>query len=153
MMYCGAEPKRRTDAASHAPALKLWHCTPSTPMPPRPFVNDGLWRCLCPGFPSNAVATPYITRGGPRLPHGHASRKDATSHCSRQSRAYHSSNPLFTANDSFFSQPGTSAARLERSCALRASEVPETMLHSRSNQHISSTNMREMRAQRATGTR
>ncbi|CAN9395868.1 unnamed protein product [Alternaria alternata] len=78
-------------------------------MPPRPFVNDGLWRCLCPGFPSNAVATPYITRGGPRLPHGHASRKDAASHCSRQSRAYNSSNPLFTANDSFFSQPGTSA--------------------------------------------
>lgn len=78
-------------------------------MPPRPFVNDGLWRCLCPGFLSNAVATPYITRGGPRLPHGHASRKDAASHCSRQSRAYNSSNPLFTANDSFFSQPGTSA--------------------------------------------
>ncbi|KAH7385497.1 hypothetical protein DE146DRAFT_208839 [Phaeosphaeria sp. MPI-PUGE-AT-0046c] len=23
-------------------------------MPPRPFVNDALWRCLCPGFPSNA---------------------------------------------------------------------------------------------------
>lgn len=45
------------------------------------------------------------------------------------------------------------SARLERSCALRASEVPEIMLHSRSNQHISSTNMREMRAQRATGTR
>ncbi|KAF3044966.1 hypothetical protein E8E11_006538 [Didymella keratinophila] len=25
-------------------------------MPPRPFVNDALWRCLCPGFPPNATA-------------------------------------------------------------------------------------------------
>jgi pentatricopeptide repeat protein len=30
-------------------------------MPPRPFVNDALWRCLCPGFPVNA-SLPAIAR-------------------------------------------------------------------------------------------
>jgi hypothetical protein len=30
-------------------------------MPPRPFVNDALWRCLCPGFPANASLS-AITR-------------------------------------------------------------------------------------------
>ncbi|KAL1796009.1 hypothetical protein ACET3X_006233 [Alternaria dauci] len=78
-------------------------------MPRRPFVNDGLWRCLCPGFPSNAASTPYISRGPPRLPPGHASRTDAPSHCGRQLRAYNGSNAPFATNDSFFSQPGTSA--------------------------------------------
>ncbi|KAG9195072.1 hypothetical protein G6011_00192 [Alternaria panax] len=78
-------------------------------MPPRPFVNDGLWRCLCPGVPSNAGTIPCIARGGARLPHGHASRIDASAGCRRQLRAYNSSHVLFTTHDSFFSQPGVSA--------------------------------------------
>ncbi|KAF9693144.1 hypothetical protein EKO04_008595 [Ascochyta lentis] len=32
-------------------------------MPPRPFVNDALWRCLCPGFPPN-VCTSKVARIG-----------------------------------------------------------------------------------------
>lgn len=38
-----------------------------------------------------------------------ATRKDATAHCDRQLRTYNSSKAPFAANDSFFSQPGTSA--------------------------------------------
>ncbi|KAH6629372.1 hypothetical protein C7974DRAFT_311790 [Boeremia exigua] len=34
-------------------------------MPPRPFVNDALWRCLCPGFPPST--TPRLARTAPRL--------------------------------------------------------------------------------------
>ncbi|KAH9870857.1 hypothetical protein J1614_006429, partial [Plenodomus biglobosus] len=33
-------------------------------MPPRPFVNDGLWRCLCPGFPLNATPSSVVLRAG-----------------------------------------------------------------------------------------
>lgn len=77
-------------------------------MPPRPFVNDGLWRCLCPGFSSNTVTIPSITRRRTSLPQRNASRKDATTHYGRQLRAYNSSSAPFAANDTFFSQPGTS---------------------------------------------
>jgi pentatricopeptide repeat protein len=72
-------------------------------MPPRPFVNDGLWRCLCPGFPPSATSL-TIARGGARLP-----PKDGIIHPRRPLRAYNTSNTPFAANDSFFSQPGASA--------------------------------------------
>jgi hypothetical protein len=78
------------------------------PMPPRPFVNDGLWRCLCPGFPPNATSL-TIARGGARLPQRDGPRKDVVAHPSQQFRAYNTSNTLFAANDSFFSQPGASS--------------------------------------------
>ncbi|KAF1912869.1 hypothetical protein BDU57DRAFT_457841 [Ampelomyces quisqualis] len=35
-------------------------------MPPRPFVNDALWRCLCPGFPT-APSCSAIPRVAPAL--------------------------------------------------------------------------------------
>lgn len=45
-------------------------------MPPRPFVNDALWRCLCPAFPANAPPTALARlgaspalRGRPHKPH------------------------------------------------------------------------------------
>ncbi|KAH6868099.1 hypothetical protein BKA58DRAFT_188330 [Alternaria rosae] len=75
-------------------------------MPPRPFVNDGLWRCLCPGFSSNAGTIPSIARGGARLPQRNAPQKDATTHCGRQLRTYNGSSAPSAANDTFFSQPG-----------------------------------------------
>ncbi|KAL1648928.1 hypothetical protein SLS61_006660 [Didymella pomorum] len=34
-------------------------------MPPRPFVNDALWRCLCPGFPPNATAAHLARAAAP----------------------------------------------------------------------------------------
>lgn len=43
------------------------------------------------------------------MPQRNATRKDATAHCGRQLRTYNSSKAPFAANDSFFSQPGTSA--------------------------------------------
>jgi pentatricopeptide repeat protein len=90
------------------PRQKFEHHTSPPPMPPRPFVNDGLWRCLCPGFPPNTTSL-SITRAGARLPQRNGPRNDATTHPSRQLRAYNTLNTPFAANDSFFSQPGTSA--------------------------------------------
>jgi pentatricopeptide repeat protein len=70
-------------------------------MPPRPFVNDALWRCLCPGFPVNAT-TPAIARitRAPALrncPH-----KGTSVH---QVRAYSQSTAFSPYNDAFFTQP------------------------------------------------
>lgn len=54
---------RRTDhpniQTSKSNPTKPPHLHPHDSMPPvpRPFVNDALWRCLCPGFPSTATAT------------------------------------------------------------------------------------------------
>jgi pentatricopeptide repeat protein len=77
-------------------------------MPPRPFVNDALWRCLCPGFPPHATSF-NVVRGGARLSPRNGPLKDAITHPSRQLAAYNTSNSPFAANDSFFSQPGASA--------------------------------------------
>jgi hypothetical protein len=51
-------------------------------MPPRPFVNDALWRCLCPGFPSNARLLPRATTAT-----GKATQYPRTKPCD-QSRPY-----------------------------------------------------------------
>jgi hypothetical protein len=51
-------------------------------MPPRPFVNDALWRCLCPGFPSNARLLPRATTAA-----GKATQYPRTKPCD-QSRPY-----------------------------------------------------------------
>lgn len=75
-------------------------------MPPRPFVNDGLWRCLCPGFPPSA-ATRATTAGTARLPRRSARPKDGLTYPRRQLRAYTGSKSWLTAGDSFFSQPGS----------------------------------------------
>ncbi|KAF1937358.1 hypothetical protein EJ02DRAFT_357039 [Clathrospora elynae] len=74
-------------------------------MPPRPFVNDGLWRCLCPGFPPNAPAL-IVQRA--RLPPLNGSRKDSQPRSSGgQLRVYNTSNSPFSTSDSFFSQSST----------------------------------------------
>lgn len=78
-------------------------------MPPRPFVNDGLWRCLCPGFPPSPATKAIVgTRG--RLPQRNPSQQHATTNPgSHQLRAYTSSNPSPAPSDSFFSQPGSTS--------------------------------------------
>lgn len=56
-------------------------------MPPRPFVNDALWRCLCPAFPAN-VSTKSLSRLGATI----ALRNGSSKHTSNsQSRAYNQS--------------------------------------------------------------
>jgi pentatricopeptide repeat protein len=75
-------------------------------MPPRPFVNDGLWRCLCPGFPPNSTTSAAISQVA-RRPQRNASPKDGLNSSPRnQLRAYTLSNTCRAANDTFFSQPG-----------------------------------------------
>lgn len=69
-------------------------------MPPRPFVNDALWRCLCPGFPANA-SPPAIarTRRAITLRNG---LPEAVS--VRQLRTYNQSIAPSSHNGTFFSQ-------------------------------------------------
>ncbi|KAF2844307.1 hypothetical protein T440DRAFT_473503 [Plenodomus tracheiphilus IPT5] len=71
-------------------------------MPPHPFVNDGLWRCLCPGFPPNATPWALFRAGAPRSLHQRPNRGTTTSIQRRQlqSRAYNTNAP-FTPNESF----------------------------------------------------
>ncbi|KAI8941876.1 hypothetical protein NX059_003073 [Plenodomus lindquistii] len=73
-------------------------------MPPRPFVNDGLWRCLCPGFPPHATPSAGL-RAGPRrsLDPRPASKLDSRQVPSHPSRAY--TNAPFTPNHGFSAQP------------------------------------------------
>ncbi|CBX94607.1 hypothetical protein LEMA_P116100.1 [Plenodomus lingam JN3] len=52
-------------------------------MPPRPFVNDGLWRCLCPSFPSHATPSVGLRVGAPprrRLRNRLAANRISTTH-------------------------------------------------------------------------
>jgi hypothetical protein len=71
-----------------------------TPMPPRPLVNDALWRCLCPGFPANAFA-PVIARIAPTRGLRNCTRKVSSA---RQLRAYSQSIASSPYGDDFFSQ-------------------------------------------------
>ncbi|KAJ4321612.1 hypothetical protein N0V94_002811 [Neodidymelliopsis sp. IMI 364377] len=69
-------------------------------MPPRPFVNDALWRCLCPGFPANATALP-ITRAGATTTINTRPKRNS-SHC--QARPYSAAASAAAASP-FFTQP------------------------------------------------
>lgn len=71
-------------------------------MPPRPFVNDALWRCLCPGFPSNATAAQIARAAAPKgLRQPHARRSNSRPQC--QSRLYTAAATAPTSP--FFAQP------------------------------------------------
>lgn len=71
-------------------------------MPPRPFVNDALWRCLCPGFPPNATTIQLARAAAPRVPRSLPPRRNhAPSPC--QTRAY--SAAASAASSPFFAQP------------------------------------------------
>lgn len=73
-------------------------------MPPRPLVNDALWRCLCPGFPYNASPL-TLARLGADAALRNPPQRDDISRCSRrQLRAY---NMTREAKDPFFSQQGS----------------------------------------------
>jgi len=72
-------------------------------MPPRPFVNDALWRCICPGFPANASPLAVVRtcraiklRNGPR---------EAAAAC--QLRTYNQSTAPWSHSGAFFSQADT----------------------------------------------
>lgn len=69
-------------------------------MPPRPFVNDALWRCLCPGFPANASVS-TIARITPASALRNRPHKV---HPARQLRAYSQSIASSPYGDDFFSQ-------------------------------------------------
>lgn len=72
------------------------------PMPPRPFVNDALWRCLCPGFPPNATAT-QIARAA--APAGRSLQLNCNPRPQRQTRTY---SAAATQPSTFFAQPHVS---------------------------------------------
>jgi pentatricopeptide repeat protein len=71
------------------------------PMPPRPFVNDALWRCLCPGFPSNATAAHLSRSALPSTPTLTAKRRSLPQ---RASRTY-SAAAAAAQPSPFFAQP------------------------------------------------
>lgn len=68
-------------------------------MPPRPFVNDALWRCLCPGFPPNATAAHLARAAAPATRATLAPRRP--SRPPRQTRTYSAA----AAQPTFFAQP------------------------------------------------
>lgn len=67
-------------------------------MPPRPFVNDALWRCLCPGFPTNAATARIVRAAAPTTLRASKSRPQC------QSRTYSAAAPAASAPP-FFAQP------------------------------------------------
>ncbi|KAF1850568.1 uncharacterized protein K460DRAFT_361339 [Cucurbitaria berberidis CBS 394.84] len=70
-------------------------------MPPRPFGNDALWRCLCPRFPSNPSIL-IAARTGASVQQRLAPRKHlVTLRPGHQSRAYNTSNDPFQSSDAF----------------------------------------------------
>lgn len=64
-------------------------------MPPRPFVNDALWRCLCPAFSTNA----------PRLTAARAGTRSALSNKPRTRTLSHSREPTRGADAALITQP------------------------------------------------
>ncbi|KAF2623240.1 hypothetical protein BU25DRAFT_401063 [Macroventuria anomochaeta] len=70
-------------------------------MPPRPFVNDALWRCLCPGFPPHATALQATRAGASTLRNHQPKRNNPRPQC--QSRAY--SATASTTSPNSFVQP------------------------------------------------
>jgi hypothetical protein len=119
-----------------------------TPMPPRPFVNDALWRCLCPGFPANASA-PVIARMTPARALRNRPRE---AHPPRQRRAY--SQSIATSHMATTSSPRQtrlpSVLEVRCSPALRS---PATSHHSPNSPRTYFTNTCAMKVQKATSTR
>jgi pentatricopeptide repeat protein len=69
-------------------------------MPLRPLVNDALWRCLCPGFPSNVSSSTLARIGSAPALRSCPPKRSST----RQLRAYNQSTAPSPYNDAFFSQ-------------------------------------------------
>lgn len=84
-------------------------------MPPRPFVNDALWRCLCPGFPSNAT-TNHLTRAAAPALH--------TKRTPRTSRSYNTAVAATNASPTFFAQPHTPPPTTRPPFPIRAPRNP-----------------------------
>jgi hypothetical protein len=71
-------------------------------MPPRPFVNDALWRCLCPGFPPNVSASAVTRLSSSRAPPLRLrSRKGSAA---PQLRAYSQASAASPYDESFLSR-------------------------------------------------
>jgi pentatricopeptide repeat protein len=70
-------------------------------MPPRPFVNDALWRCLCPRFPANAPSVVARTSSTRAPPLRTRPRKGSTA---QQLRAYNHASAASPYNEPFFSR-------------------------------------------------
>ncbi|KAF2821023.1 hypothetical protein CC86DRAFT_303192 [Ophiobolus disseminans] len=66
-------------------------------MPPRPFVNDALWRCLCSSFPANVSSTAIPRISASRALRNAPQNRDS----STQIRAYNSFSAPSTTNDPF----------------------------------------------------
>ncbi|KAF1838887.1 hypothetical protein BDW02DRAFT_540686 [Decorospora gaudefroyi] len=92
------------------------------PMPPRPFVNDWLWQCLCPGFPPN-LGVRTVTRGGSKLLQRNACRRDAAPHGGRQLRAYNAATTGFRPFGEKAMQPPSQNQRQKRPLAQLPSHV------------------------------
>ncbi|KAJ4984189.1 pentatricopeptide repeat domain-containing protein [Stagonosporopsis vannaccii] len=71
-------------------------------MPPRPFVNDALWRCLCPGFPSTATATQLARAAAPTL---HSKRNPRLSRRYNTAANTATKPTAATSSPTFFAQP------------------------------------------------
>jgi pentatricopeptide repeat protein len=70
------------------------------PMPPRPFVNDALWRCLCPGFSPKAPSLAPLRKRAVSAPRSHPPQRSSPS----QLRCYNQSSASSPYGDSFVSQ-------------------------------------------------
>ncbi|KZM18623.1 uncharacterized protein EKO05_0000672 [Ascochyta rabiei] len=71
-------------------------------MPPRAFVNDALWRCLCPGFPPKALAPKAARIGGSTIVSPRPQRSTRAPQC--QKRPYSAAASAPSASP-FFTQP------------------------------------------------
>ncbi|KAF1926914.1 uncharacterized protein M421DRAFT_422156 [Didymella exigua CBS 183.55] len=63
-------------------------------MPPRPFVNDALWRCLCPGFPPHATAA-HLARAAAPTADSFVSKRSSRLQCQRSYSAAAQVSPFF----------------------------------------------------------
>lgn len=100
----------------------------NTPMHPRPFVNDALWRTLCPGFAPNALLGRATSRRAIVAVHNRA-LPPPVCRTIRCERAYHSSTPTLSPNKASIS-PASPAPSFTQSGATlkqrgrRASKKP-----------------------------
>lgn len=100
--------------------------TTTPPMPPRSFVNDALWRCLCPGFPANATTAQLARAAAPTtLRNSQSKRSNTRPQCQKRGYSAAASAPSTTP---FFAQPHVPAATSRRHAldrpARRAPEKP-----------------------------
>jgi hypothetical protein len=97
-------------------------------MPPRSFVNDALWRCLCPAFPANASSTALTRLGATCALRSRPHKRTPSLH----SRAYNQSTAPAPTSSTFptFSQnaPSFGTQRPPRTSSGQAGKVPLAQL-------------------------